>query len=366
MGVIAKRTYVVQADRCVPADEQFALVEEPQFTEDSSVLVHDSDLVLNRRRADVIVTGHAYAPNGRATIFDAHVRLGELDRRLRIFGDRQCRLDYSGRVQFSPPAVVETVALDWTAGYGGADLVALARHGDPTREITEAAGGAYDPRYGLFAYPRNPAGRGYVTEATSDALEACRLPNLEVPTWLLTPETLCVGTFTRWPAGPPVAGVGWLSYNYFPRTAMLGLPPLVYDDAEFAPSNFLEVRAGIVRSPDVVAPDSTVAQRLDLGAAQGAALGMQLSRIWPGSAVELLHLHPRQPLWRFALAEEMPRIALQMPDEPVAELTPEIRTVEIHPDRDLVCVVWVAQHRTSLPVGPGKFAKIRHAVSWTH
>lgn len=62
VGVIAKRTYLVRGGRCVAADEQAALVEEPQMSEDDSELLHDFDIGLNRRQADVIVQGKAHPP----------------------------------------------------------------------------------------------------------------------------------------------------------------------------------------------------------------------------------------------------------------------------------------------------------------
>jgi hypothetical protein len=88
VGVIAKRTYHVQGARCVPADEQVALVEVPRVAEDHSAMLHDVDISLNRALVDAIVTAKAYPPHPGTTRFDVSVRIGALERRLLAIGDR--------------------------------------------------------------------------------------------------------------------------------------------------------------------------------------------------------------------------------------------------------------------------------------
>jgi len=362
VGVIAKRTYRVAAGRCFVEDEQVPLVEEPRFSDDGSVLLHDLDCVLNRTQVDVIVAGSARAPGRGRSAFELRARVGSLDRRIAVFGDRRCYRSTSGRLTFSAPAPVEAVPLDWTCSYGGFDPVALQRHGDPLLDLRRKARQPYSARFGRFAYPRNRAGRGYLIEATGEALEACALPNLEEPGHLLSPEKLAIGAPDRWPAGPPVAALGWQSYANFPRAAMLGIPP-AYDADACPAGSFFEVRAGAM-SAEAIAPAVPISRRLDVRVAQQSALGMRIAELRPGAPVAVVNAHPSVPAWEFALSSEAPALALQIPGVRPVGLQPEIRTVHLLPDLDRVSVVWVGEQEQASLIGHGKRALIKHAVEW--
>src|SRR5262249_51753446 len=149
-----------------------------------------------------------------------------LHRRVRVFGDRHCERDARGELCFTPPEPAPKVPLGWESAYGGLDRAARQKFGDPAEALAKEAVLPVDPRFGLFGYPRNPLGKGYLIEPTPEALAACTLPNLEDPQRLLTPQTLPRRSALLWPQGPPVAGFGWLSYNFFPRSAQIGLPLL--------------------------------------------------------------------------------------------------------------------------------------------
>jgi hypothetical protein len=362
VGVIAKRTYRVVGRRCVVADEQVPLVEEPRFSDDCAVLLHDLDCVLNRTQVDVVVAGYARPPRASISSFDLRIRVGCLDRRLAVFGDRRCYRSASGRLRFSSAGPVDSVSLDGTSSYGGFDRVALERHGDPLLELREKQKQPYSPRFGRFSYPRNRAGKGYLIEPTDEALEACALPNLEEPAYLLSPERLPVQAPERWPAGPMVAALGWLSYGDFPRAAMLGIPPS-YDPGACPPASFFEVRTGMMTA-DTVAPAVAMSRRLDLRAAQQSAPGMRIPALDPGAPVSIVNAHPTMPIWEFALPAEMPLLALQMPGAKPVGIEPRIRTVYIQPELDRVSLVWVGEHQEATFVGPGKRALIKHGVQW--
>ncbi|HVY38060.1 MAG TPA: DUF2169 domain-containing protein [Polyangia bacterium] len=362
VGVIAKRTYRVVGQRCVVDDEQIALVEVQRFSEDKSALLHDFDCVLNRTEVDVVVAGNARPPQAGAASFQLRVCVGQLDRKLTVWGDRRCYRDRAGRLRFSAPQPVEAVPLDWTSSYGGVDQVALAKHGDPMREMRAAAKLPYSPRFGRFSYPRNRAGKGYLIEATNEALEACALPNIEEPLQPLLPDSLAVGTFDRWPKAPFVGGVGWLSPTNFPRAAMLGLTS-PYDAQACPPHTFFEVKAGAVNA-DSIAQAMAFHKRLDRRFAQQSAVGMRIPSVAPGVAVSVVNAHPKLVSWDFSLAREAPLLALQMPGGKAVAVEPKIRTVFLQPERDRVSLVWVGEHREPMPVGPGKRALIKHAVQW--
>ncbi|HVT09344.1 MAG TPA: DUF2169 domain-containing protein [Polyangia bacterium] len=362
VGVVAKRTYRVAAQRCFVADDQLPLVEQPRFSDDRAILLHDLDCVLNRREVDVVLEGHARPARARAPSFQMRVRVGSLDRKLAVFGERRCYRAASGRLQFSAPEPIEAVPLDWTSSYGGFDSVALAGHGDPLLQLREQAKQPYSPRFGRFAYPRNRAGKGYLIEPTDDALAACALPNVEEPLALLSPERLAVGAHDRWPAAPTVAAVGWLSYASFPRAAMLGIPP-VYDAAACPPASFFEVRMGVLKA-DSLAAAIPFPNRLDLRVAQQAALGMRLPLLAAGAPVSVVNAHPAIPVWEFTLPREVPTLVVQMPGSKPARLEPKIRTVHIQPEHDRLSLVWVGELDEPVFVGPNKRALIKHAIEW--
>lgn len=362
VGVIAKRTYVVRGGRCVVADQQVALVEEPQIAEDGVDLLHDIDTALNRRQVDVVVLGKAHPPRTAGT-FELRVRVGALDRRVLVFGSRRCWRDPSGRLRFSDPEPVEDLSLGWTSAYGGVDLQALRAQGDPIEALARESGQDYDAKFGLYAYPRNRVGKGYLIEATDDALATCALPNLEDPSHLLTPERLVRKHRDRWPEGPPVAGLGWLSYASFPRSGMLGMTS-PYDPNLCPPESFVEVKMGLLKAKSI-SPVCPLPERLDLGAAQESAVGMRAPEVMPGASIELHNCHPQLAIWAFTLPRETPNLAVQLPDQKPITLEPKIRTVLLQPELNRVCLVWVGEHREPAPVGPGKRALIKHGVLWS-
>jgi Uncharacterized protein conserved in bacteria (DUF2169) len=363
IGVIGKRTWLVERGRCVLAPEQVPLVEEPVYDEVRAVLLHDADVMLNRSGADIVVEGHAYPPGGR-TPFDFGIQVGAHTRLACGFGPRQVTQGPGGRLHFSKPAPIERIPLEWESAYGGVDHAARIDIGDPLEELRAEAGIAPDPRFGLFAYPRNPVGRGYVIEPTPEAMEACRLPLIEDARALLTPANLVRGDFVRWPQGPPVAAFGWLAHGYFPRGVWLGLPPLVYDGEHIPPAAFHEVASGELEAA-ALRPDRRFAQRLSVAAAQSAAIGMRAREVKAGDPVIAHGIHPQSTRWTFAIPSEVPRMAYRFAGErPVEMPRPEIRTVHLQPDRNQLTLVWVAEMALDVAPGPKRAAGLQHVVLW--
>jgi hypothetical protein len=363
LGVIGKRTWSVTRGRCELSPLQVPLVEEPIYDEKRAVLLHDADVLLNRKKVDIIVEGHVYPPEGR-TPFDFGVQVGTSIRLARAFGPRRVRRDSGGRLRFSSPEPLQRIPLTWESAYGGVDLAARADIGDPFEQAQAEAGLPVDPRFGLFAYPRNPVGKGYVIEPTPQALEACELPLIEDPDLLLTPANLIRGDFVRWPEGPVVAGFGWLSYTYFPRSALLGAPPLVYDGMNLPPTTFHEVRLGELHEA-AVRPERPLVERLGIGVAQSAAIGMRAPAINPGDTVAVHGLHPREKRWTFQIPQEMPRMGARFAGEKAIELPPpRIRTVFLQPDEDRLTLVWTAELPVAIRPGPKSLEGLQHVVLW--
>jgi hypothetical protein len=359
-GVVAKRTYVV-AGSCTVAPEQIPLVEEPIYSAEDGILEHDADVVLQREQCDVIVMGHAYSTGQRSMA--ARVNVGPLVRDFYVYGDRRLEPVGNGKVRFSLPEPFDKLPLRWEHAYGGVDMITREVIGDPFAEMAADEGIPHDPRFGLYAYPRNPVGKGYLIEPSQEAIEACRLPNFEDPRQALTPETVARWDFMRWPIGPIVAATGWLGHNYFPRSVQLGMPPAPYNDAEVQPEHFFEVGGGIVGA-HTVKHETSMRDRIDPRAVQQSAVGMRIPELDPTAPIELINLHPRLPNWRFRLPGEVPQLAYRLPGRDVERLRPQIRTILLEPDLDRVTLVWVGETRVDLPITPEQFAAIQHGVVW--
>jgi len=361
IAVVAKRTYTVQGSLCHVSPEQIPLVEEPQLDDDDR-LVHDSDLLVQRRSADIIVSGAARSPSPRPS-FDASIEIGSFARRLRVFGERRLQRTASGQLSFTPPTPVAEVPLTWENAYGGVDQAALDELGDPFVEAAAQMGHPAGPRQSLFAYPRNPFGCGYLIEPTPAAIERCRLPSLEDPDQLLTPELVVRNDPRLWPTAPLPAATGWLGYATFPRSLQLGLAPRLYLYDALPPARFPEVTLGVLR-PRTLDPTCPVNQRIDVGVAQCAALGMRADSVPAAADVRLVNLHPSQPDWRFRLPERAPRLVFSLPAAPPADLEAHVRTVFIEPDADRVSLVWVGEVEVDLPLFPAQLQRVEHAVLW--
>lgn len=362
-GVVGKRTYQVDRGRCRVAALQTPLVTEPRLDEETGALLHDSDLIITRQAVDLIVVGQARAPRPQPS-FTVSLRVGDFFREVLVFGERRLQLHANGDVSFSSPASTEAVPLTWEHAYGGVDRAGLAEIGDPFVELAAATDAPIAPTQSLFAYPRNPFGRGYLIEPSPTAIDACRLPNLEYAWSRVTPENVVRRHYVTWPNAPLPAGLGWLSYAVFPRCSQLGLPAPLYDNGTILPENFHEVKTRVLQ-PVALDPERAIGDRLDVaGVAQGAALGMRAASVLPGSLVQLSNAHPTQPVWSLALPAEVPRMAYRLPGQKADELVPQIRCLLLDPEQDSVSVLWAATRPIDVPLTPVQLEAIEHGVIW--
>ncbi len=363
VGVVAKRTLNIAGSSAVDASAQLPLVEEPVMDEAGVTLAHDLEITLGKPQTDVIVLGHAY-PHDDSRRTTAFVRVGKQQRDLRVFGARRIERHPDGRLVFSSPEKFERVPLGWESAYGGHDAAALEAYGDPTEELRRKAGLPTTPPFGLYAYPRNPAGRGYLVELTDQAMELTRLPQLEDPRSLLTPETLVAGNSLAWPAGPAPASTAFLPYTFFPRSVHFGFPAPLFDFDRFPASSFHEVAAGLIEAR-CLAEEAHVATLFDLRGLQSAAPGMRWDSVAPGSDVELRNLHPRLGSWRFRLPTRPPRMFVRLAAREPITLAPAIKTIVIEPDEDRMTLLWIGEAPLDLPFQPAQLENLEHAVLWT-
>jgi hypothetical protein len=155
-----------------------------------SSIRYESDLLLTKKTTDVLLVGHACAPEGYSvTHADVGFQLGPMQKVLRVTGDRTW-----GAFGASAPRPFERVPLVWERAYGGVDTNSDTPEKD--RDWRNPIGTGY----GLSS--RDPAGR--------------TLPNIEDPNAL-------IGSPRDQPAP---AGFGAIACHWQPRARSAG----TYDD----------------------------------------------------------------------------------------------------------------------------------------
>lgn len=337
LSVIAKRTYHIGTDgTCAPAEEQVALVEEP--ADDADVpgsLGHDSDLHAWKPRTDIVVRGHAWG--GGRTWFEASIRIEDYEYRLLVVGDRSCHMDHAGRIHFSEPERIEKVPLRFDHAYGGWDAQAEAKYGNPyAAPFAETPGAApFDvDSISPWRYARNPCGRGFLVEATREALESVVLPNLEDPWDRVSPERIAAREPGEWIRMPMPRVPSWIDYGWFPRCAWFGIVP------PFAPleSEVAETTRGFI-SPQLLDMKTPDAPQIFRGMC-GAAPDLQLPHLRGDERILLQGLHAARNLMPIRLPADVPAIWTDGRQGTYRETTPVLHTVLIEPDHDRLSLVW--------------------------
>lgn len=167
--------------------DQPPVLRVPQYHDGPAGSVkYDVDLVLTKPTTDVLVVGHACAPEGQlVTQMDVGVRVGELTKVLRVFGDRRW-----GSFGASAPEAFAKLPIVYERSFGGVD----PRSKRPDRDWDW----------------RNPIGVGFcVAGAHADGM---KLPNIEYPGELIG----------SWKDRPSPAGFGAVSSHWQPRAALAG------------------------------------------------------------------------------------------------------------------------------------------------
>jgi hypothetical protein len=174
------------------AKEQPPVLRQPEYTGEPgrSSLRYESDLQLTKKTTDVLVVGHAYAPDGGAAAqTDVGFRVGPVRKVLRVTGDRTW-----GVVGIDGPVPFRRMPLVYERAFGG---------GDPHSEQPERD---WDWR--------NPVGTAFAT--SREHATGMRLPNIEYPD-----EPLA-----RWGDRPRPAGFGPVGAHWQTRAQFAG----TYDD----------------------------------------------------------------------------------------------------------------------------------------
>jgi len=147
------------------ADAQLPLVMADTFTGEPgfSAPVHEVDFAPRKPACDVLLVGSAHAPAGmQATGLSVCLRVGPLEKRAEVFGERAWQRSGSGYVAGAPQPFTQ-LPLSYDRAFGGRDR----RSADDTQHD---------------AYLANPVGRGWFSATQKDdarRIEGAPLPNLE-------------------------------------------------------------------------------------------------------------------------------------------------------------------------------------------
>ncbi|MFN7988500.1 MAG: DUF2169 domain-containing protein [Thermoanaerobaculia bacterium] len=362
IAVSVKRSYRLVPDgTCALSGTQVPLVESV-LTEGAD-FVHDLDILPFKPATDVVVFGKVHAAAGRtARELRARVRVGARQHAIQVKGPRRV-VRRNGSWAFTDPEPFREIPLRWSQAYGGIDRWARpaldAAFVEPLKpwidyDLTDVT---------LAAYPRNPAGCGYVVRETPE-MEGMELPTIEDPDDPLTPGRLVAGHHDAWPLQPVAAGFGFVAYTWFPRWACCGLDQLPLPPGiDRGSARVVEVERGQV--PRDVLTGRPLERRISDRAGNGAVPQLVFEPHLRGDEeMALENLDAREALLEFRLPGERPRIAIRPLGEGETEAPPKLMSVIVDAERRLVSLVWAAVVVPKYPHGPENVPQIAYRVAF--
>lgn len=287
--VVVKASFDIHPDGTMSVSES---QEAPLYAEEYSgepgktSVIYDADLVGAKINTDVLLNGHAYAPEGKpAKEVSVTLKVNGIVKELKIFGDRRWERGLLG-VSKTPAEPFEKMPIVYERAFGGWDT-------KPEKHIDQR----------LEA--RNPIGTGFAVRA--EHLVGEPLPNVEDPKRLIT----------SWKDRPPPAGFGVIASWWSPRVGYAG----TYD------GKWLKERCPLL------------AEDFDERFFQSAPEDQQASGFMlGGESVELFNLTPNG-----MMAFDLPRIRLGFQTRFGVQRIDHrgrLHTVILEPDRSRVILVW--------------------------
>jgi hypothetical protein len=191
--VAVKGTFIIQSNgKQVLDSNQEQVLRVPVFRGEpglSSVL-YECDLVHTKVRTDVLVHGHAYTPGGKsATGVDVRLKVANIDKTLRVCGDRRWHYSVAG-MNLSAPQPFVKMPITYEHAFGGTDA---------------KSPNSIDHRW----EPANPVGKGFATH--KEHIIGQPAPNVEDPSV----------PYTSWQEGRSV-GFGPIARHWSPRLKLAG------------------------------------------------------------------------------------------------------------------------------------------------
>ncbi len=155
-----------------------------------------ADVVRAKSKTDIVVNGHAYAPESHCSAFDVGLRIDKFQIVRRIFGNRYWESSVFGW-KISSPETVDVMPLTFEHAFGGSYF-------DSNQQLADC-------------FAANPLGKGYISACEKAPAEGQALPNIELPEQFIE----------KWTDKPRPASLGFIANNWQPRNAYQG----TYDEA---------------------------------------------------------------------------------------------------------------------------------------
>jgi len=365
IALIMKITFDINsAGQCVAAEEQLPLVASPGTYDELELPAvsppsWDSDLYPFKPGTDVVVQGHAYSYSDRLNLVEARVQLEDATRAIRVHGDRQ--LDWhQGRARFTESAPFDAMPIRYDRAYGGYDVFMDTAPGEHVTQIM--AERSPDERWDAATrqyYPRNPSGCGYIANLSASASEGLKVPNLEFPFDVITPERLAVGSADHWMQAPLAAGFDWIDPSWFPRIAYLGLTP----EYSLPEEGVREVNQGWA-TPNLLEHRSVLQLHLHPTFQHGASPCLIRKQLQPSAQIRLNNLFPDHPERLIQLTSKSPKVNIQLTASQSLETVSRLGAVVIQPDENRVIEVWSARATVTRPYGANELENMTWALQW--
>jgi len=374
LALVVKRAYRIRPGaRAEPAGEPEPITPEPIYEDSINPgaghrLARDTDRFCPEKvLTDVLVRGSACSTRGPVTSLVAAIEVGAAKKQVRAVGDRKVALQAGGKIGFTRPEPFERMPLLWDHAFGGRDAYAEAKLSDIgtpfNRQRSGLAGvqdGMKSPKEGGWSvsYPRNIAGRGFFLDMDRERLDGAPLPNLEDPADPVVPERLVIDDVLDWMDLPVAACFEPIDAFTFPRTLFM-LP-----HAANSPKRPLyELSAGALLKADL---EDTRLMKVPPNPRlyNCAPAGLAVCRLVGGERVKLSNLHPRHETLQFELPAPRPRLLLEPPGCPAAEMSPHLQTVLIEPEEERVTLTWSGKIETAAPFPKEMTRAIRHAATF--
>jgi hypothetical protein len=288
---VVKATYAIQPkNKLALADQQIAVSigGECRGDPDQASYKYEPESAFVKPGTDVVLIGHAHAPTGETRELDVTLRVGSLNKVVRVSGDRCWRKTLS-MISMSKPEPFDKIPLIWERSFGGWDR----SHPDPEKHSFE---------------PRNPVGVGYRSKRGAFE-EDVALPNLEDPRRPLK----------NYGDTPPPTGFGFTSPSWQPRAAFAG----TYD-AQWTRQRMPLLPADFDRRFFNAAPADLIAPGFLRG----------------DEPIVALNASPRGKIAFELPGIVPPRCAIGLAGRPTEHVQTSLDTVMINADDDLLLMLW--------------------------
>ncbi len=292
-AVLVKRTYDIRPRQAATRAEQTApFIEVDVYYDDAdpeySTVKYESELAPYKVATDVVVVGKAYAPGGKPVrSLDVSVEVGAKRKVIRVFGDRRCNYRENRAPSFTDPEPFQEMEIRYERAYGGKD----------ERSVPMLP----------FYYPRNHKGTGVALKNHREVIDGLRLPNLEDPTDLLTPERVVIEEPERWNHQPLPQGFGWFQPTWYPRCSFVGSVP-----GYTSPGDVMrEEQLGLVPKNQIALARQFRLPSYDVRFNNGASIGLVFPFLNGNESIRLTNMTLAGDL-SFALPGERPKILLDL------------------------------------------------------